>query len=314
MSYGSDTDANALLTSLTADDTFVIPSVDLSDPAFNIPGGSDAAWYQAIAKLTNGDLTTKDVNGTGTFDVVMAGLSAQLKEEYNKNRISGAEYTKAFIAMAQTAMQFSVQFLLGRDQAFWQGIQAQIQAVSARVELETAKLRYATVQLEVLISKANYALTKIKLSTEDANFGAAKYNIDTLLPLQFATGSYNLNYMLPQQLAQSEQQVILLQKQEALTNEQTESARAQTMDTRLDGTTPVVGLLGKQKDLYNQQIDSYKRDSEVKAAKIWSDAWITMKTMDEGLLPPDPLKNSNFKNVLMTLAATNSLGDVSSTV
>ena len=90
-------------------------------------------------------------------------------------------------------------------------------------------------------------------------------------------------------------------------SEQGEAQRAQTMDTRSDGST-VVGLLGKQKALYDQQITSYKRDAEVKAGKLWIDAWITMKTIDEGLLPPDQFTNTEINEVLATLKTNNLLG------
>ena len=88
---------------------------------------------------------------------------------------------------------------------------------------------------------------------------------------------------------------------------QSEAQRAQVSDTLSDGT-PVAGLIGKQKDLYTQQINSYKRDAEVKAGKLWIDAWITMKTIDEGLLPPDQFTNTEINEVLATLKTNNVLG------
>ena len=95
--------------------------------------------------------------------------------------------------------------------------------------------------------------------------------------------------------------------QAVLVKEQGEAQRAQTLDTRSDGAT-VVGLLGKQKALYDQQITSYKRDAEVKAGKLWVDAWITMKTIDEGLLPPNQFTNTEVNEVLAALKTNNMLG------
>lgn len=317
MSYGSETDALGLFTALTADDTIVVPAADLS--GFELPGTD---WLQPITKLANADVTTESLAGTGTFDVMMASLAVQLKSEYAANRITGAEYTKAYIAMVQTAMQSAIQFLLGKDQAFWQAVQAQTAAVTAQVELETAKLRYAGLELEVLTNKANYAAAKIRLATEDANYGAAKYNIDNLLPMQLATGEYNLNSILPQQVAagqqqvlqsqaqtlQIEQQTILVQKQQLSTAEQTEATRAQTQDVRSDGVTPVAGVLGMQKSLYSQQIASYKRDAENKAVKIFSDAWITMLTINESTPVPQGFSNANLDTLLGAMVLNNDLG------
>lgn len=57
--------------------------------------------------------------------------------------------------------------------------------------------------------------------------------------------------------------------------------------------------------LYEQQITSYQRDAEVKAARIFTDAWITMKTIDEGIDPPDGFTNNRIDDVLKTLRDNN---------
>lgn len=307
MSFGGETVANQLLAALMAGENITIPQVDLSADIYKIPGGIDSEQYLPVRKLTNEDLTTRVVGGDGTFDALMAGFSAHLKIEYEKGRITGAEYTKAFIALTEGAMANAVQYLLGRDNAFWQAVTAQAQAITARVQLETAKVQYAAMHLEAMIGRANYALTKLKLATEDVTYAQGKFNMDFLLPLQRTgqelqnagqtiqnnTGSYQLANIFPQQLN--------------LLREQTEVQRAQTLDVRTDGST-VTGAVGKQKDLYSQQITSYQRNSELSAARVFSDAWITQKTIDEGLLPPDALNNSSVNTVLNTLKTNNNLG------
>jgi hypothetical protein len=52
-----------------------------------------------FTKLTNADLTTGAINGTGAFDKLMVGVAAQLQGEYDAGRITGAEYTKAYISI-----------------------------------------------------------------------------------------------------------------------------------------------------------------------------------------------------------------------
>ena len=275
--YGGDVNANQLMLSLMEGENIDIPEIDFSDPSFAIPNDLNSDLYKAVTRLTNQDLTQGVVGGSGTFDALMGGFKAHLKEEFDANRISGAEYTKAFVALTEGAMSNAVQFLLGRDAAFWQAVTAQANAITARVQLETAKVQYAGVLLEALNSRANYALTKLKLATED---------------VAFATGEFQLGFILPQQ------RLLLL--------EQTESARAQTLDNRTDGAV-VLGVLGKQKDLYTQQIISYQRDAEVKAGKLWTDAWTVQKTIDEGLLPPTNFQNATLDTVLTTIRDNNNL-------
>ena len=275
--HNGDVNANQLMISLMEGETFVIPEIDFNDPSFKLPTDLSSEVFQNIKRLSNEDLTAGVVGGSGTFDVLMGGFKAHLQEEFKANRISGAEYTKAFIALTEGAMSNSVQFLLGRDGAYWQAVIAQAQAIAARVGLETAKVQYAATLMEALNARANYALTKLKLATED---------------VQFATGEFQLQQILPQQ--------------KLLLVEQTESARAQTLDSRTNGVV-VTGLLGKQKDLYTQQITSYQRDAEVKAGKLWVDAWTVMKTMDEGLLPPGNFTNASLDPILSTIKINNNL-------
>lgn len=275
--HGSEVNANLLMSVLLAGELQDLPEIDWDNEAFKIPTDLESDLYKSVQRLSNVDLTMGVVGGTGTFDALMRGFKAHLQEEYDANRISGAEYTKAFIALTANAMQNAVQFLLGRDGAYWQSVIAQAQAITARVALETAKVQHMSVLAEMRTARANYALTKLKLSTED---------------VAFATGQYNLNYILPQQ--------------RLLLTEQTEVQRAQTLNTRTDGTL-VAGVLGKQKDLYTQQITSYKRDAEVKAAKLFTDAWTVQKTIDEGLLPPNGFTNASLDTILTTIKSNNDL-------
>lgn len=236
MSYGTQVNGNTLLPSS-------IPTLDLSGAKYEVPGNETAVLYSAISKLTNADLVSDDVAGLGAFNALMRGFSVFLKAEYNANRITGAEYTKAFIALSEAAMTNAAQYLLNRDQSFWQAQAAQVATITARVNLETSK-----------------------------------YNVSNLMPAQLT-----------------------------LLREQIEAQRAQTLDTRVDGTA-VSGTMGKQRELYNQQITSYQRDSEVKAAKMFVDGWITRKTLDEGLATPEGFANTSLDEVLTALKTNNSLG------
>lgn len=277
MSCSAEVEANRLLEELTKGDDFTLPDIDMSGPEWDIPGGDDSPIFGAIDKISNESLTTREVGGSGTFDALMESAHNHLKAEFKANRITGGEYTKAYIAMMESCMSNAVQFLLGRDQAYWAAAMAQIQAVTARVQLATSKAQFVLAKIQALSAKSEYALTKMKIATESETYCAALFNV---------------NQMLPQQLK--------------LVTEQTEAQRAQTLDTRSDGTT-VTGSVGKQKELYSQQITSYQRDAEVKASKLFTDAWITQKTIDEGLNPPNGFTNASIDTILTKLKSNNGL-------
>lgn len=277
MSCSAEVEANRLLEELTKGDDFTLPDIDMSGPEWDIPGGDASPIFGAITKVTNESLTTREVGGSGTFDALMESAHNHLKAEFKANRITGGEYTKAYIAMMESCMSNAVQFLLGRDQAYWAAALAQIQAVTARVTLATSKAQFVLAKIQALSAKSEYALTKLKIATESETYCAALFNADQ---------------MLPQQLK--------------LLTEQTEAQRAQTLDTRTDGAL-VKGSVGKQKELYSQQITSYQRDAEVKASKLFTDAWITQKTIDEGLNPPNGFTNASIDTILTKLKSNNGL-------
>lgn len=277
MSCSAEVEANRLLEELTKRDDFTLPDIDMSGPEWDIPGGDNSPIFDAITKVTNESLTTREVGGSGTFDALMESAHNHLKAEFKANRITGGEYTKAYIAMMEACMSNAVQFLLGRDQAYWAAAMAQIQAVTARVQLATSKAQFVLAKIQALSAKSEYALTKMKIATESETYCAALFNADQLLPQQLK-----------------------------LITEQTEAQRAQTLDTRSDGTT-VTGSVGKQKELYSQQITSYQRDAEVKASKLFTDAWITQKTIDEGLNPPNGFTNASIDTILTKLKSNNGL-------
>lgn len=116
---------------------------------------------------------------------------------------------------------------------------------------------------------------------------------------EIETKKFQLDKILPVQLE-------ITELQKSLTREQVESERAKTLDNRTDGV-PVTGSIGKQKELYDEQIASFVKDGKHKTAKMYLDAWVTQKTLDEGLLPPDQFTNANVNDVLASLRAYNNL-------
>lgn len=61
-------------------------------------------------------LTTRAIEGTGVFDVLMATTKLHLLEEYNAGRITGQEYTTVYLGALTAVLQQSVAFLLNHQQ------------------------------------------------------------------------------------------------------------------------------------------------------------------------------------------------------
>lgn len=334
MSNGAEIVADALMDSLLTGETFTVPTINLNDPAFNFPSIVGNPLYNAVAELTNEDLTTRTVGGSGTYDAIMASQAAHLKDEFNQGRITGAEYTKAYIALAQAAAGQAIQFLLGKDQAYWASVIAQGQALTARVQHETAKVQLAIALVEMNNQRATFALNKIRLANEDAQYGINKYNLDNILPSQkaqilqqttnLAAEALNIpkqGALIDSNKAVQDAQKLSIEKntevadynldnlmpaQLTLIKEQGEVQRAQTLDTRSDAAA-VAGSVKSQKDLYAQQVISYQRSSQTNAAKVWVDSWVADSALQDSPTVPTGFTSTNIGSVLTTLKTTNGL-------
>lgn len=244
-----DVNAKTLLESLTTNLDFSVPKVDFNDPAFQIPEDLADALQKVPDALTLDLLTECKLDGAGAFDKIMTSLKLHLQQEYEEQRITGAEYAKVYVAMMQYALQYAVQFLLGKDNAYYTALNTQAQALTANLDAYTAKVRLAIAQSQAHLSKAQYANEVLKLSTVDKQ----------------------TDLIMAQTDSQKQQKELLV--------EQTEQAHAQVSDTRIDGTTPVEGYTGNQNKLLQQQVKSFKNDHVVKAAKVFADSLATQLSM-----------------------------------
>lgn len=201
----SDVLASALFTELTAGTDFSLPAVDLDAAEFAIPDEAGNALYTDVDKLTQEDLTTKVIDGEGMFDGLMTALNAHLVKEYERGRLTGAQYAETYVQLTTAAMGQAVQYLLAKDQAYWQAQLAQKQArtaeiatITARLGLETSKAQLVGARADTETAKVNYALTKLKLATEDMNY--------TLMVSQREQTDYQTDHILPAQKAQTEKE------------------------------------------------------------------------------------------------------------
>ena len=235
-------DANTLYNELTAGLDLSLDFPDFQLPAeIPLPDETGPA-YDNLPPLTVEQLTSKTVDGTGVFDVLMQAVTAHLEREHKANRITGGDYAKVYLGSLTQVLAQSTQFLLARDRAVLENLQlqeaiklAQAQRVRALVEAQTARGQLHLVQVEL-------ANAKMKARTAANELALSKMSLIT---------GYN-------EALSSEAQVKLV-------NEQIEVQRAQTWDTHLDGT-PISGLLGKQKALADAQMQTQLEELDTKRA------------------------------------------------
>lgn len=198
----ADNMANDLFDALTSDASFTLPTLDLNSTDFDFPTTS----YTDNTRLTEADLTSRTVGGSGLFDGLMASIAAQLNSEFEAGRITAKEYSTSYVALSQSAMSSAVQYLLQKDQQYWQAelikqqaIAAELAVVQGKLQIETLKAQTIQARMAASSTAAEYSLNKMRLATEEAA-------ID-LSVAQKTQVEYQTNTVLPQEVSLSQKRV-----------------------------------------------------------------------------------------------------------
>ena len=295
----SDQLSEKLYYNLTKSDNFNLDNLQINPDDFKLPDGLLDKIINYKVSATLEEVTTKDPDGTGAFDTFMTAISKHLEKEFSQGRIVGADYSNAYIAAMQMALQQAVDFVLKKDQVFISATTAQLAAIDAAIGIIKSKIALITAQIQAYIAQTQYAGEKLKLSNLHETYITliAQYNkLCEEVNVQKAqtSGTRTDNATVAGSIGA---QIQMINEQIKLVREQIESARAQTLDTRTDGAV-VKGQIGKQKDVASQQIIAFKQKAGIDAANIASNAWITSKGMNDAVEAPTAMQNSALNNVV----------------
>ncbi len=128
-----------------------------------------------ITPITNEDLTTRVVDGTGIFDELMTAANAHLDSQFKNDRITGTQYAEVYLGQIQAVLANAVQFLIERDKTYLNNllVNAQINLAEKQIELAEKQLEQADKQRELLekqieLQEAQADLARQKIKTEIA--------------------------------------------------------------------------------------------------------------------------------------------------
>lgn len=295
----SDQLSEKLYYNLTKSDNFNLDNLQINPDDFKLPDGLLDKIINYKVSATLEEVTTKDPDGTGAFDTFMTAISKHLEKEFSQGRIVGADYSNAYIAAMQMALQQAVDFVLKKDQVYISTTSAQLAAIDAAIGIIKSKIALITAQIQAYIAQTQYAGEKLKLSNLHETYITliAQYNkLCEEVNVQKAqtSGTRTDNATVAGSIGA---QIQMINEQIKLVREQIESARAQTLDTRTDGAV-VKGQIGKQKDVASQQIIAFKQKAGIDAANIASNAWITSKGMNDAVEAPTSMQNAALNNVV----------------
>ena len=237
-----------------------------------------------MAIINVSELTTKAVDGTGVFDTLMQATNAQVIKEFESGRISGNDYASVYLGALQSTLAQSVTFLLQKQQADKQADLLAAQVTSSGIQDQLTEQQKLNLIAEALGIEANTDLTV----QQKANLVTEELKLDEEIAL------------LTQQLANLTATKDKIDSEAALINQKKLTEEAQTEDI-VDGSS-VVGVIGKQKDLYTAQTSGFARDAEQKFSKIMADVYAVQRGTDESLIPPEGAQHADISKVLLKAA------------
>ena len=245
--------------------------VDLNE--FNIPQELLDKILNYHISATVDEVTTKDPDGAGAFDIFMSAISKHLEKEFSQGRIVGADYSNAYLAAMQMALQQAVDFVLKKDQVFITTATSQLTAINAAIETIKAKLSLVLAQIQAYTAQTEYANKKLALATLHEQYINLTAQYDNLLKererieaqtaqivaqtAQVPEQTKHIQAQTAQLTAQTNQiseQTKHIQAQTAHVKEQMEATRGQTIGTRTDGTI-IAGSIGASVKQSEKQIE-----------------------------------------------------------
>lgn len=274
-----------------------------------------------MAAIALTELTTKEVDGTGVFDELMSSVNAQLKAQHKAGRIHSSDFAKIYLGALDSVLQQSLAFLMGKQAADKQAdlltqqisnellnntlIQAQIDKLAA----DTALTDQGT--SNAVITGANLTKTGLQLTAQTSLVGAQETKViaDELLTDKQTLKVVEDTLLVTQNTANAvltgtviTKQGVKLDSEKLLLDQKTDTEKAQILDTV--NATGVLGVIGKQKALFDAQIAGFARDAEQKAAKLAVDAWTIRSTVDpDTMSSPTGIADTDVTNIMAKVKA-----------
>lgn len=225
-------------------------------------------------------LTGGALDEAGVFDELMRSFKSHIQEEHDANRITDQNYSTVYLGGMEAAMRAALEFVLNKE--LNNARIEQIQKQNLKLDEDTAlvQAQIALINKQIEQATAEIALINARVITEGHNSDLVEEN---------AVNAGKQGVILDKQAQK-------IDADKDVSVEQKFNLQAQRMNTV--NSLPVEGSIGKQKELYQAQIDGFARDAEQKLSKMLLDAWSVSRTTNDAVEVPTEANNTNIDEVL----------------
>lgn len=217
--------------------------------------------YKDVKPVEMCALTEKVVDGSGAFDQIGTAVLNQLKFGLDTGIIDKSDIRAVYSAGLSEAMQTGLNFVLQKDQAYWQNLAVKSQMINANIQ--------------ALLAKAELIMMPTKVKLAYAQLQAQLRQLD-LLNYQIKLAKYQIS----QTTAQTDQ----IREQTALTCQQKKMAAEQLAQTEFDRklkqeqvtqaqlqnqiTAESIAQAKQQTKILNVQVQNGLKDIKIKEAQL----------------------------------------------
>ena len=283
---------------------------------------SNTAVTLDITKLTECTL-----EGSGVLDKLLHTARVHLQDEFQQGRITGKEYSNAYIAIYDRMVQSAIAYTLAAEKAPYEI--AQLEAQTALTEEQRKQVEEETryrLPAEIQQIQAQTALTtqqKVNLTAEALNIPKQGELIDAQVIATLREGDLKEKQILlaekelllrDKELSIKEQQLLIAAKELLLKAEEIEVAKSQsalyaqkviTEKAQVDSSVVGAGsVIDTNNKLLNAQADAYEKEQVIKAVKLAMDTFITGYTNGDRWGNTANLQNDNTLGILMERMGT----------
>ena len=278
---------------------------------------SNTAVTLDITKLTECTL-----EGSGVLDKLLLTARVHLQDEFQQGRITGKEYSNAYIAIYDRMVQSAIAYALAAEKAPYEI--AQLEAQTALTEEQRKQVEEETryrLPAEIQQIQAQTALTtqqKVNLTAEALNIPKQGELIDAQVIATLREGELKEKQILlaekelllrDKELSIKEQQLLIAAQELLLKAEEIEVAKSQsalyaqkviTEKAQVDSSVVGAGsVIDTNNKLLNAQADAYEKEQVIKAVKLAMDTFITGYTNGDRWGNTANLQNDNTLGKLM---------------
>lgn len=137
---------------------------------------------KVVTEVLN-SFTENNLQGNGYFDRIMSSVELHIHDEFDKNRITGANYAQSYIAALQAGLQCSTQLLMEAPNIEIKKLEvekAKVELEGAKLQLEKLKLEMEKLKWEIEKDKVNLDILKAELELKKAQLELIPYQKELL--------------------------------------------------------------------------------------------------------------------------------------